>query len=77
MPLYSFRCPACGKRFEEILTVARKDEAVCPDCGRKAERQVQFRREAFRRLQRPLRRMLRLRQITINRKGSACGERIA
>ena len=38
MPLYSFRCPACGKRFEEILTVARKDEAVCPDCGRKAER---------------------------------------
>lgn len=38
MPLYSFSCPACGKRFEEILTVARKDEAVCPDCGRKAER---------------------------------------
>lgn len=38
MPLYSFRCPGCGKRFEEILTVARKDEAVCPDCGGKAER---------------------------------------
>lgn len=39
MPMYSFRCPSCGRRFEELLSVARKDEAVCPDCGAKAERE--------------------------------------
>ena len=39
MPMYSFRCPDCGRRFEELLTIAQKDGAVCPDCGAKAQRE--------------------------------------
>ena len=39
MPLYSFRCPECGRRFEELLTVEHKDRVPCPDCGAKAERE--------------------------------------
>lgn len=37
MPILQYRCPECGKKFEEL--VKRFDEAViCPVCGRKAER---------------------------------------
>ena len=37
MPILQYRCPSCGKEFEEI--VQRYDEKVtCPDCGRQAER---------------------------------------
>lgn len=39
MPMYNYRCPECGQRFEELLTVARRDEAICPRCGVKAERE--------------------------------------
>ena len=38
MPMYTFRCPDCGKRFEELLTISQKDAVLCPDCGAKAER---------------------------------------
>lgn len=31
MPIYEYRCAACGERFERFL---RRDEAVrCPHCG--------------------------------------------
>ena len=37
MALLQYKCPECGKRFEEI--VKRFDEQVlCPDCKIKAER---------------------------------------
>jgi putative FmdB family regulatory protein len=36
MPLYEFEC--CGEKFERLLTVAQRDEAVCSKCGRKAKR---------------------------------------
>ena len=38
MPMYSFRCPECGKRFDELLPISKKDEAFCPDCQTKAQR---------------------------------------
>lgn len=39
MPLYEFRCPACGHKFEEITSSSQIDEVVCPECGeRKPER---------------------------------------
>ena len=38
MPILSYTCPRCGKKFEEL--VKRYDEeAFCPACGGKAERE--------------------------------------
>ncbi len=37
MPILQYRCPACGKRFEEL--VKKYDVPVaCPGCGAPAER---------------------------------------
>jgi putative FmdB family regulatory protein len=33
MPLYEYKCPKCGRRFEEIVTLSRADEVVCESCG--------------------------------------------
>lgn len=38
MPLYDFKCPRCGKVFEE-LAKDYKTEVRCPKCGVKAVRQ--------------------------------------
>lgn len=42
MPIYEYRCDACGKAFEELI-VRRSDEAevACPACqGRQVSRQM-------------------------------------
>lgn len=37
MSLLQYKCPKCGKRFEEL--VKRYDDVVlCPDCGQVTER---------------------------------------
>ncbi len=37
MPILEYECPACGKKFEEL--VKRHDEEVtCPACGAAAKR---------------------------------------
>ena len=34
MPLFEFRCKKCGKKFEELVMSATKDEKLnCPHCG--------------------------------------------
>ncbi len=34
MPIYDYKCPKCGKQFEEALTIKeRKKKQNCPDCG--------------------------------------------
>ena len=39
MPLYDYRCPRCGHRFEEL--VFGSDKTVeCPRCQAEAERQL-------------------------------------
>ncbi len=38
MPIYSFKCPQCSRRFDELLPISQNTEAVCPECGNKAER---------------------------------------
>ncbi|MBW2038875.1 MAG: zinc ribbon domain-containing protein [Deltaproteobacteria bacterium] len=40
MPLYEYRCQACGHTFETLRGLQERDkEVVCPQCGeRKAER---------------------------------------
>ncbi|RLB05799.1 MAG: zinc ribbon domain-containing protein [Deltaproteobacteria bacterium] len=40
MPLYEYRCRACGHNFETLRGLQERDEeVVCPKCGqKKAER---------------------------------------
>ena len=38
MPLLKYRCPSCGKTFEELVSFSHAEEAKCPDCGKKAQR---------------------------------------
>jgi putative FmdB family regulatory protein len=34
MPVYEYRCTACGETFEIIARLAERDEkAICPACG--------------------------------------------
>ncbi len=37
MPIFEFKCKACGKIFEKLSKVTDK-KANCPDCGKKAEK---------------------------------------
>ena len=35
MPLYEYRCPGCGRRFEVLQRVGESGSGlVCPACGR-------------------------------------------
>lgn len=38
MPVYDFRCTACGHRFEQLTTISRRNQVVCPRCGSAVER---------------------------------------
>lgn len=38
MPIYNFRCPECGHRFDELLSIEKRDEAVCPKCAARVSR---------------------------------------
>ena len=42
MPIYEYKCDACGKVFERIVFASDKDEPVeCPACGKfKTKRQL-------------------------------------
>ncbi|MDP2873114.1 MAG: zinc ribbon domain-containing protein [Bacillota bacterium] len=34
VPIYEFKCCACGRRFEELCPVGEDGSSlVCPDCG--------------------------------------------
>lgn len=37
MPILQYKCPVCGKRFEELVKKF-DDEVICPDCKGRAER---------------------------------------
>ncbi len=37
MPLYDYKCPACGEEFEAMSSIERRDDMTC-DCGKPAER---------------------------------------
>jgi putative FmdB family regulatory protein len=34
MPLYEYRCEACGHQFEKIQRFSDEPISVCPSCGR-------------------------------------------
>ena len=41
MPIYEYRCAACGAEFESIRSVARADDPInCKVCGGPASRQI-------------------------------------
>ena len=41
MPLYDYRCTACGHRFELLRSISERDTAVCEKCGERVERVYQ------------------------------------
>ena len=41
MPIYAFRCEACGHSFDRLQKLSDPDPADCPECGESAvKRQV-------------------------------------
>ncbi|MBN1890981.1 MAG: zinc ribbon domain-containing protein [Thermoflexales bacterium] len=42
MPIYEYRCKACGEKFDKLVRMSTKtEEIVCPKCGqRQAEKSV-------------------------------------
>jgi putative FmdB family regulatory protein len=38
MPLYEYKCEACGNRFEKIVKFSDPPLAACPKCGGKVEK---------------------------------------
>ena len=40
MPLYVYKCAACGLEFEELVSKDKRDESqVCKDCGKDSKRE--------------------------------------
>ena len=33
MPIYEYRCTACGERFEELVSASAEASPLCPECG--------------------------------------------
>ena len=33
MPIYAFRCAACGHSFDRLQKLSDADPTVCPECG--------------------------------------------
>ena len=40
MPLYDYLCEKCGKKFEDFRSIAERQQAPCPICGKPAEKQI-------------------------------------
>jgi putative FmdB family regulatory protein len=38
MPMLKFKCVKCKRVFEELVMKIGETDAVCPDCGSRAER---------------------------------------
>lgn len=39
MPVYEYRCPACTRLFERLVTYSESERDVaCPDCGARASK---------------------------------------
>lgn len=43
MPLYEYKCTECGRRFEALRSIDRRDDVACDKCGAKVVRVYQGR----------------------------------
>lgn len=34
MPIYEYRCPDCGQRFEKLMRMGATERPPCPSCGK-------------------------------------------
>ena len=39
MPLYAYKCPSCGHKFEALRSISAREEVVCEHCGKKVLRE--------------------------------------
>lgn len=40
MPIYEYRCDACGAAFEQLRPMTAMDTAACPSCGAADARRI-------------------------------------
>mgnify|MGYP000870294866 FL=1 len=40
MPIYAFRCDACGHEFDRLQKLSDADPETCPSCGKAAPRRL-------------------------------------
>lgn len=40
MPIYEYRCPACGNEFELMQSFSAEAQHECPKCGATAQRKI-------------------------------------
>ena len=38
MPLYEYHCDECETEFESLQSIRERDNADCPECGKRARR---------------------------------------
>jgi|SRR5690554_7963027 len=48
MPIYAFRCAACGHHFDRLQKLSDRDPDTCPDCGAVGEVGRQLTAPSFR-----------------------------
>jgi putative FmdB family regulatory protein len=48
MPIYVFRCEACGHKFDRLQKLSAPDPDVCPNCGKHDTVRRQVTAPAFR-----------------------------
>jgi putative FmdB family regulatory protein len=40
MPIYEYRCPSCGNRFERLVRMGSVERPICPTCHAPAAERV-------------------------------------
>ncbi len=40
MPIYEYRCPNCGEKFDKLVRVGSDQEIRCPRCGNDKPRRL-------------------------------------
>ena len=41
MPIYEYKCPSCGHKFEVLTSISKRDEVKCEKCGAEVARVYQ------------------------------------